>query len=128
MPVATGCQSDAPQRIHHGDVDGSAVLFLLEIQLGDDRTRQTGDVPRRDAVEGENEGVVATNLAAAECGKMRPQGVVRRNDVLLRDVSYHNTANEGAATAPVKVEPVVPVRRTEWYSPTESAGSSRRTR
>ena len=112
VPVAARRQGDAPQGVHHGDVDGGAILFLLEIELGHNRSRHAGDVPRWDAVEGIDEGVVATDLAAAEFGEMRPQRIVGGDDVLFRHVSNHNTANEAVATAPVKVEPVVPVRRT----------------
>ena len=43
---------------------------------------------------------------------MRPQGVVGGDDVILHQVPDHRTASCGRTTAPVNVDPVVPVSRT----------------
>ncbi len=84
---------------------------------GHDRSGAAGHVAWRDAVEREDERILAADVAAAETRESASAARRRPHDVIFRDVSDHSTASEGATTAPVKVEPVVPVRRTEWYSP-----------
>ena len=56
--------------------------------------------------------IVAAHLAPAEIGEVRPQRLVGGEDMLLGQISDHRTASSGVTTAPVKVEPVVPVSRT----------------
>jgi hypothetical protein len=43
---------------------------------------------------------------------VRPQSVVRGEDVILCQIPDHSTARAGVTTDPVKVDPVVPVSRT----------------
>ena len=52
------------------------------------------------------------DFTAAEVRKVNPQGVVRFGDVGFHLVLDHTVASCGTVTAPVKVEPVVPVSRT----------------
>jgi len=72
--------------------------------------------------------VVPAQLAPAERRKVRPEGVVGRGDVVLDQIPNHTTAKAGMTTAPVKVEPVVPVRRAVRYCPALLAGRSSNTR
>src|SRR5690606_11632584 len=128
---ATRRSADAPQCVHHGHVDQRAILVLVQIEIGDDRPLLRTDVARRDPVERIDVGIRPADIAAAEVGEVASQLVVRRKDVLFDEVSDHTTASWLGAPAtgvPVKVEPVVPVRRTVWYSPTDACGRSRRTR
>ena len=71
-----------------------------------------GDVARRHPVEREHQRVVPADLAAAEIGEVRPHRLVGLRDVVFQTISDHRTARAGVTTAPVNVEPVVPVSRT----------------
>ena len=108
-------RSAAPPRscaaLHHGHVDGRPALLLFQADLGDDRARQTGDVPRGDPVQRVDQHVVPAHVAAAEFREMRPQRTRRRRGRAPRPVVDHRTASAGVTTAPVKVDPVVPVSR-----------------
>src|SRR6185295_2470989 len=127
LPSAAGCQGDLAQRLHHRNLDCRAVLVLFEIDLGDGGACQRRHVAWRDPVQGKHHGVLSADLAAAELGEMGTERIVRPDHVVFREVANHTTARAGATTAPVKVEPVVPVSRTWWYCPTLERGSSSRT-
>src|SRR6266511_2113513 len=118
-PAAPRRQRDLAEPLHHRDLDGGTALLLLQIHLRDHRPRQIGDVSGRNPIQGEYQGVGPAGVATAEVGEMRTHGLVGRGDVLFDQVVDHRTASAGVTTAPVNVEPVVPVRRTVWYSPTD---------
>ena len=71
-----------------------------------------GDIAGRDPVEGVDQHVLAADLATAEFGETRSYPRVRLAHMCLDEVPDHNTTSPAPAGAPVKVEPVVPVRRT----------------
>ncbi len=108
------------QPFHDDDLYGSPALLLFQGYLGDDGAFPARYVPGRDPVQGEGEHILPAEIAPAECGEMWSQGLVRRGDVIFHQILDHRTANAGGTTAPaettepVKVDPVLPVRRTWW--------------
>src|SRR5215208_4238939 len=115
--AATRSHRDLAESFHDDDFDGGAALLLLQADLRHDRAFPPRDIPGRNPVERERQHVVPAQPATTECGKMRPQRLVRGQNVVLDQVLDHSTANAGRTTEAVNVEPVVPVRRTRTYSP-----------
>jgi hypothetical protein len=116
------------QGLHHDHLYSSAALFLFQAHLGYDRALAPRHIARWEPIQCKGQDVVAAELAGTKCREVRPQRIVRRCDVILDQVLDHSTAKAGVKTAPVKVDPVVPVRRMVWYWPTALAGRSSRTK
>src|SRR5688500_13241514 len=131
LPPAAGRHRDLLQRLHEHDVDDRAALVALEVEFGDDRALERVHVARGDPVQRVDQHVALADGAAAELREVGAQLLVGGEDVLLDEILDHAMASSrgtGETRLPVKVEPVVPVRRADRYWPAADSGRSTSTR
>src|SRR5439155_12021592 len=108
------------------------LLVAVESQLDQHFALGRGNVVRREAVEREHDYISAARLAAAEPGQLGTQLRIFPLHDLERHVRHPTTASSSPLPLPlpcprpsgtaVKVEPVVPVKRTSWYPPIQASG------
>src|SRR5438128_2319360 len=106
------------------------LLIAVQSQLHQHFALGRGHVVRREAIEREHEDVSAARLAAAEPGQLGTQLRIFPLHDLERHVRHPTTASSSPLPLPctrpsgtaVKVEPVVPVKRTSWYPPIQLSG------
>src|SRR6185503_18872970 len=122
--LAARSQSHLSDPFHEGDLDRRAVLILVQVHFGDHRTFSPANVARGQPVQRIDQHVLSAGLAATEIGKPVPDFRIQLAGMLFDQVADHSTARDGFVTVPVKVEPVVPVSWTCWYSPVASGGKS----
>src|SRR5688572_3407708 len=127
-PATPGRDRYLAQCLHHNHLDGGSALLFLQAHFRDDRSLPTRDIARRNPIQRESQHVVPAEVATTVGWKKRPQSIVGRGNMVFDQVLYHRTASWACSAAPVNVEPVVPVKRTVWYSPTDERGRSTRTR
>src|SRR6266513_2649467 len=108
------------------------LLIAVQSQLHQHFALGRGHVVRREAIEREHEDISAARLAAAEPGQLGTQLRIFPLHDLERHVRHPTTASSSPLPPPlplprpsgtsVKVEPVVPVKRTSWYPPIQVSG------
>src|SRR6266699_2400374 len=106
------------------------LLIAVQSQLHQHFALGRGHVVRREAIEREHEDISAARLAAAEPGQLGTQLRIFPLHDLERHVRHPTTASSSPLPLPctrpsgtaVKVEPVVPVKRTSWYPPIQVSG------
>src|SRR6478736_2174251 len=107
-------RGNLPEPLHQDHVDVRPPLAELELDLGDHPAPLGGHVLGGEAVQCEDLDVVSAEGAAAELREAGPEVLVVLRHMLVDDVADHRTARAGISdrSSPVKVEPVVPERRT----------------
>jgi hypothetical protein len=110
--AATRRHGNLPESLHDNHFYGGAALLLLQTDFRDYRSLSPGHVPRWHPVQRKSKNIVPTELAAAKRREVRPQSVVRGEDVIFCQIPDHSTASAGLTTDPVNVDPVVPVSWT----------------
>src|SRR6476646_2186157 len=122
---------DVLHRVHHHRDELRLPRLRLQLEAGKHRAarRLAGDVAGSNMVEGERDRVIAALRAAAEVRHLRAHLLVDLGDRVLEEILHPamGSGSRSRTTAPVKVEPVVPVSSTVRYWPTRASSPGRST-
>src|SRR5690606_20967117 len=118
-----------PQRLDHLDVDRGPLLGCIEGRLGHRLAGITHHILGWQSVECEHDHVLTVLGSIDESRDRGLEALEGLYHMVLHHVQDHRTARAGrCSNLPVKVDPVVPVSLTRWYSPILERGRSSSTR
>ena len=110
--AAARCQAHLPEPFEQGHVELGLLLIAVELQLDEHLPLGSRHVVRGEPIQRVHEDVAAAGVAPAEAGELGPELRVFSLNDLEGDVRYPTTASSCPASEALKVDPVVPVKRT----------------